>query len=294
MDIFWQILLFLAIGVGVSSYGTLIGAGGGFLLVPVLLIFFNYSAVEAVGTSLVVVFINAISGTLSYAIQKRIDVYTAIRFAVATIPGSVLGSFLTPFLAGKAFNIFFSLLLISISIYLLLGGRSKVTERAEQHRAGVTGVSPQVPFNAEGSLFSSKRIISRFVVDKNNQEFKYKYNFWLGIGISFLIGFISSISGIGGGVIHVPVMISLLYFPTHVAVATSQAILLVSTFFGATTHLIQGHTVWSALPLGVGAFLGAQFGAFLSQKFKGQLIVSMLALALLLAAGRLLYGALFL
>jgi uncharacterized protein len=294
MDWQWLIPIYLIMGVAVSSYGTLIGAGGGFLLVPVLLIFFGYSAVEAVGTSLVVVFINAISGTISYSRQKRIDFYTAVSFAVATIPGSILGGFLTVFLKGRPFDITFSLLLIGISIYLFLGGRNSVIEAANKHRAGVTNVSATYPLKAENGFFSPRRTISRFIVDKKQQEFKYRYNFWLGIIISFVIGFISSITGIGGGVIHVPVMISLLLFPPHVAVATSQAILLVSTFFGATTHLLQGHTLWTAIPLGIGAFIGAQFGAFLSQKLKGQLIISLLAVALMLAAGRLLYGALFL
>jgi uncharacterized protein len=294
MDLAWQIPLYFILGIVVAAYGTIIGAGGGFILVPVLLIFFNYPAVEAVGTSIVVVFINAVSGTISYSLQKRIDVYTALRFGLATIPGSVLGSFLTVYLAGRTFNIFFSLLLIAIGISLIFGGRSKVTAAAESKRSKVTGVDAAVPLKIEGFFFSPKRQVKRFILDKIRQEFKYQYNFWLGIGISFIIGFISSISGIGGGVIHVPVMISLLMFPTHIAVATSQAILMVSTFFGATTHLIQGHTVWSAIPIGIGAFFGAQLGAFLSRKLKGQLITAMMALALVLAAGRLLYGALFL
>lgn len=51
------------------------------------------------------------------------------------------------------------------------------------------------------------------------------------------VGFISSIFGIGGGIIHVPVMIYALAFPPHMATATSHFVLAVSSFMGVTSHI---------------------------------------------------------
>ncbi|MBD0278392.1 MAG: TSUP family transporter, partial [Flavisolibacter sp.] len=69
-----QILMLTGIGFLVGCIGTLIGAGGGFILVPVLLLLFPGLRAEAITSiSLGVVFLNAFSGTVAYARMKRID-----------------------------------------------------------------------------------------------------------------------------------------------------------------------------------------------------------------------------
>src|SRR2546426_541548 len=68
-------LVFLGFLVG--SFGTLIGAGGGFLLVPLLLIGYHFQPPDAVGTSLALVFLNAASGSFAYLRQRRVDLSSA-------------------------------------------------------------------------------------------------------------------------------------------------------------------------------------------------------------------------
>src|SRR4051812_49373419 len=60
---------FILFGLGVGIYGTMVGAGGGFLIVPVLLLFWHVKPAQAAGTSLSVVFLNAAAGSWSYAKQ---------------------------------------------------------------------------------------------------------------------------------------------------------------------------------------------------------------------------------
>ena len=68
----WPGLVLLGIAVG--TYGTMIGAGGGFVLVPLLLILYPGKPPEAITSiSLAVVFLNAASGTVAYVRQRRID-----------------------------------------------------------------------------------------------------------------------------------------------------------------------------------------------------------------------------
>ncbi|HEX7938285.1 MAG TPA: sulfite exporter TauE/SafE family protein, partial [Gemmatimonadaceae bacterium] len=89
MEFFWLTLLGLAIG----AFGTLIGAGGGFLLVPILLLMYprdNPATITSI--SLAVVFLNAASGSVAYLRQHRVDVRSALRFSASAIPGSVLGA----------------------------------------------------------------------------------------------------------------------------------------------------------------------------------------------------------
>ena len=110
----------------------------------------------------------------------------------------------------------------------------------------------------------------------------------IGISISFFVGFISSIFGIGGGLIHVPALIYLMGFPTHMATATSQSILAVSTTIGVITHLIENHIVFSiAIPTSMGAIFGAQVGARIAKRLKAKSILVLMSVAVFALAVRL-------
>jgi hypothetical protein len=68
------LLLLALLGVGVGLFGTLVGAGGGFILTPVLLLLYpDTKAVTIAAISLLVVFFNALSGSVAYARQRRLD-----------------------------------------------------------------------------------------------------------------------------------------------------------------------------------------------------------------------------
>ncbi len=264
-----EFALLAAFGVVVGCYGTLIGAGGGFLMVPVMLLILGMTPQRAVGTSLAVVFLNALSGTLSYLRQGRVDVSTGWQFALATVPGSILGAFLSVFLTTRVFQLVFGLMLIGLSLFLVFrpGGEAELV----------------IP----GSV--GRFDVHRRLVDAHGVTYTYSYNRICGLLLSFGVGFLSSIFGIGGGVIHVPAMVHLFGFPAHVASATSHFILAVSSSVGAATHLGLGHVdLWTAVPLGLGAIFGAQLGAALSRRLRGSIIVRLLSLALALVGLRLL------
>ena len=85
-------------------FGTMIGIGGGIIFVPLFLLVFQYTPQQAIGTSLVAVFFNALSGSISYLRQRRVDIKAGWKFAVATLPGALLGAWLaryfTPLILG--------------------------------------------------------------------------------------------------------------------------------------------------------------------------------------------------
>ena len=313
---------YVILGMSVAAYGTLIGAGGGFIIVPVLLLspFLPYPHELAVGTSLTVVFFNALSGTFSYARQGRIDFWTGIRFAILTVPGAILGALLTQVFSGQVFNLLFGALLAAIALYLFFGGnrrpRSQSTpppigEESAQHLAPSARQSPVARawqtlwhgdgvVRVEGSPLSPQWAVYRQFRTRTGEEESYRYLLWPGIIISFVVGFLSSVLGIGGGIIHVPAMVAILNFPPHLSTATSHFILVISSFTGVISHLLQptlktlpGQLVIGdvviipALLMSVGAVFGAQIGAQLSKRFGGQAIIRFLALALLLVGVRL-------
>jgi uncharacterized membrane protein YfcA len=97
------------------------------------------------------------------------------------------------------------------------------------------------------------------------------------------VGFLSSLLGIGGGVIHVPVLVQLLNFPIHIATATSQFVLTNMALTGTLTHIATGafsRGIRRTLLLAVGVIVGAQLGAWLSGKAQGTWIIRGLAIAL--------------
>jgi hypothetical protein len=237
------ILLFL-LGLGVGTVGTLIGVGGGFILVPVFLLALHYSPQQAVGTSLAVVFFNALSGTIAYIQQKKIYYDAAIRFSLATLPGAVLGSYFAHYFTSRSFYISFGILLVMIALL----------------------------------LYSHSKTETEPVCDQDT----FPYNCLLGTSLSVLVGFLSSTFGIGGGIIHVPTMICLLGFPTHTATATSHFVLTVSAFFGVASHYLLGNILLTpALVIGSGAVFGAQLGAYLAPRTNSRSITLLLCLALL-------------
>jgi uncharacterized membrane protein YfcA len=132
LDLLGAIIVFHT-GILIGVIGTLIGAGGGFIHVPVLMIFYGFTPQHAIGTSMAVVMLNALSGTFSYIAQKRIDYEIGIKFAVAASPGVVVGALLSQFFNVSSFSILFGLLLVILAYYLFSGKEfSVVRTKASQ------------------------------------------------------------------------------------------------------------------------------------------------------------------
>ncbi|HEY3168403.1 MAG TPA: sulfite exporter TauE/SafE family protein, partial [Candidatus Binatia bacterium] len=96
-------LWLLPLGILIGAFGTLIGAGGGFILVPILLLLYPDENTELITSiSLAVVFFNALSGSWAYSRMGRIDYKSGMIFAVATIPGAILGAVSTAYVPRHA------------------------------------------------------------------------------------------------------------------------------------------------------------------------------------------------
>lgn len=265
----------LLAGFLIGTMGTLIGAGGGFLLVPLLLFTHPGMSPELItAVSLVVVACNAISGSVAYAKSGRIDYKAGILFAAATIPGSVLGVFVTKFIPVNAFNVVFGVILVALAAFLFF------KKRKEAESAAV-------------ALPSGKRFTHRLLTDSAHVQYRYSYNKYRGMLISVIVGFLSPLLGIGGGIIHVPALVHWLKFPVYIATATSHFILAIMATVSVLVHALQGNyndpyilhmIIWLAL----GVIPGAQIGAMLSHKVKGDSIVKALAVCLALVGLRLL------
>ena len=121
--------------------------------------------------------------------------------------------------------------------------------------------------------------------------YRYGYRLWQGAALSVLVGLISSLLGIGGGAIYVPVMISSLHFPVMLATATSQFILAFMSGGASIVHLVKGtlsgDQLVKTVALGVGTVPGAQLGARVAERIKVRTVIRFLVAGLLLLSFRL-------
>jgi uncharacterized protein len=264
--------LLVLLGIAVGAFGTIVGSGGGFILTPILLLLYPHDSPAAVtAISLTAVFFNAASGSAAYAHQRRIDYRSGLAFAGAALPGSVAGALVVGVVSRTLFDLLMGVVLIGLAAWLVFGERE-----------------PGEPVAGRAS--------SRVLTDRYGKTYRYEVPLRRGVLYSTVVGFASSFLGIGGGVIHVPLLVRTLGFPTHIATATSHFVLAIIAGSGAITHVAagsfaHGHGIRRAIALSVGVVGGAQVGARLSLRASGRLVEVLLAVALVALAARLLFAA---
>ncbi len=229
---------------------------------PVLLLLYPNESPEIITSiSLAVVFFNTLSGSGAYARMRRIDYKSALLFSAATIPGAIFGALTTAFIPRRLFNAIFGLFLIGVSIFLLLRPNPDPKKKKNP----------------------SKYWSTRNLIEADGTRHTFSFNPIVGVGLSLFVGYVSSLLGIGGGIIHVPVLIHLLNFPVHIATATSHLILAVMAFVGTAVHIVTGafsSGIQQTVYLVIGVLVGAQMGARLSSRVHGDWIIRGLGIAL--------------
>src|SRR5262245_2728692 len=244
------------LGVAIGVYGTLVGAGGGSLLVPALLLLMPKEEPAAVtAMSMAVVFFNAYSGTFSYIRMGRVDYRAGTLFTLAGVPGAVIGTLLVHEVPRALFEPIFG------TVMLALGGFLVVSPLGQTLAAAAKSAVEEPPSARVGAIGSA------------------------------YIAVVSSLLGLGGGIIHVPFLIRVLRFPPHTATATSHFVLTFMALTATITHFAMGELhvrLAETMYLAVGVMMGAPVGASLSAKIRGSMIVRILALVLCLVGLRLL------
>jgi len=236
-------LWLIPLGFIAGILGSMIGLGGGIIIVPVLT-FVGFSPTLAVSNSLFAVFSNSVASTAIYAKQKRIEISLGWKLGLIAVPGTVLGAFISSELSPAIFKIQLSQEIMSSASYIFL------KRKIEEKPADVSSIL---------LVFSA--------------------------GASFFAGIISSLFGIGGGLIFVPLMVVALGISMKRAAPTSQFILMFASFSGLIMHSMLGHPdYYQALLLSIGAFAGGILGARLSLEIKENKLKIIVIIVLIAAA----------
>ncbi len=258
------VLFFIAVLAGIV--GSLVGLGGGVILVPATIFYGitlgympDMTPQRVVGLSVIMMVFTGLSSTISYMKGHLVDFKAGWIFFIGSIPGTIIGANLNKALDLPSFNLYFGILLIFLGIVLLV--RDKIR--------------PVSWFVKNGHKTT--------YVDNEGKESIYGYPIWFALLFSVLVGTISGLFGIGGGSLIVPAMVILFLFPPHIAVATSMFLVFLTSLVNSASHIYLGNVPWLyTLPVIVGAYIGAKLGSELNKKLNSKALVMALRIVLLL------------
>ncbi|MCH9658032.1 sulfite exporter TauE/SafE family protein [archaeon] len=148
IDQMWIVLLGFVAGV----LGSMIGLGGGIIVVPVLT-FLGFSPTAAASNSLFAALSNATASTISYSRQKRIDFSLGIKLGILSIPGTVLGAVVSTDVAPDIFKILFGFVLIASSVYIFLRKKIETKEKTLSKQMAVFVVAASFSAGIISSFF---------------------------------------------------------------------------------------------------------------------------------------------
>ena len=257
-----------AMGFAVGALGSLIGAGGGFILVPMLRLVFDKSPEIVAGSALALVAINGVTSAFTYRLMRLVDDRSAYLFAAAAVPGAAIAPFaLKTALAGLpgAFDALFGALLLAFALRLVY----------MKFRRAKPAVKPE---SRERRAKRARLLRRRLILARSGEVYRYRFHETYAVVVNFALGFVSSFFGIGGGFLRVPILITMFSFPAPVATATSMFSLVFYATAGAATHLFLGNIEWfpTVICAGAGFAAGAPLGARLAPKIGSRWIINLL------------------
>jgi uncharacterized membrane protein YfcA len=265
----------IALGVAVGFVAGLFGVGGGFLLTPLLNVVFGVPVPVAVGTGLALMVGTSLPALLRHRALRQGE----LRFDLLMLPGSLLGvdagarclrwlsALGTTSLFGHRLPL--ASLVIQGGYVILLASVAGVFWRGG--RAG----GPTAPM-ARWSFWPRLDLPAVHLHDVAALPIAY---------LGLVLGFLSGLLGIGGGVALMPIIVFGYGFPIRQAAGTGILVLTASVSLGTFLHALHGNVhLGLVAALLVGASLSAQVGALTTQRLSSQTLRRAFALLLVAAA----------
>jgi uncharacterized membrane protein YfcA len=258
-------LLMAASGALAGVLGSLLGLGGGILIVPLLTLGFGLPLREAVGVSLISVIMTSGASAAVYLERDVANLRLGMVLELFTAAGAVIGGAIAFLIEERYLAGLFAALLAYVAWTML---RSATGERA---RAPGTPAAPEaVPppeasapavDPAAGAAPARGPVGSDFVDRLSRPGYRVRH-LRLGAVIGVGAGVISALLGVGGGIVKVPMMHLLMDVPLRVATATSNLMIGITASTSAIVYLLRGGIdPYAAGPTAVGVFVGAAVGS---------------------------------
>jgi uncharacterized membrane protein YfcA len=307
-------LIMIAGGIAAGVFGSLLGLGGGILIVPLLTFGFNLPIREAVAVSLVCVIVTSSASAGVYLQRQVANLRLGMTLELFTALGALAGGLIAFSLSDRVLAGLFAVLLVYVAI-TMLRRREPAKPRAEAVIAVAPPTPPGVP-PAEASeelavavppTVSDAAVAAAVheapagaapaatpsLIDRLSHPDYRVRNLGGGVAGSLGAGVISALLGVGGGIIKVPLMNLLMGVPLRVATATSNLMIGVTASASAIIYLLRGGIdPLVAGPTAVGVFVGASIGSRIAHRVDVRVLRMLFVVVLLYTAFQMLMRAL--
>jgi hypothetical protein len=232
-------LLMVAGGIAAGVFGSLLGLGGGILIVPLLHIGFDVPLRESIGVSLVCVIATSGASAAVYLERGTADLRLGSLLELATAAGAVVGGTIAFLLDERLLAGLFAVLLVYVALSMV---RSREPE--------VETVGDEPAWSCDAPRATSQGVVGGLAA-----------------------GVVSALLGIGGGIILVPLMHLVMRVPLRVATATSNLLMGVTATASAVVYLLRGGIApLVAGPTAFGVFVGAALGSRIAPRVDVRLL----------------------
>ncbi len=253
--------------------GSLLGLGGGIILVPALTILFNIPIHEAIGVSFIGVLVNSSSSSLVYIKNRITDMRLSSILELGAVTGSIIGAYTALLIESNILSTIFGIVLgyIAIDMYRKLKKNSVNNNR-------------ELESGDEREYFdeSTNETIKYYVTREKE-----------GTILSIIGGVFAGLLGLGGGAIFVPIMNRIMKVPIKVAIATSSFMIGITSLVGALIFFNNGFIdVAIASPIILGIFFGAQIGSRVNKVIDKKILTNIFCLVLIYIALRMIINGL--
>ncbi len=264
-------LLILVIGLSVGFLGSMLGIGGGVLLIPLLTVFLGIPIKTAIGASIVSVIATSTAAGAVYVGRGLTHTRLSMVMEIATTLGALAGGITAVLISGRILEGLFGLVLL----YVVYSMNRLPKEEGHATHTGILDTEYTDPLT--------------------NQKITYGVrNLPAGLGASFLAGNISGLLGIGGGAIKVPIMALVMGMPLKAAIATSNFMIGVTASTSAVIYYGRGYIdPQIAIPTALGILVGAQMGSRLGGRLQTAVLKRLFIVILLIFAVQMLWKATF-
>jgi len=276
-------LLMIGAGFGAGLFGSLLGLGGGTLIVPILTLGFGLPLIKAVGVSLVCVIVTSGAASGVYLERHVANLRLGMTLELFTAVGALMGGLVAFLLPERLLELLFGALLVYVAVTM---ARRREPARTPGDDAApdepADGVEPETPAADVGDSLAARLSGPGYRVHR------------IGFGAvgSVGAGVVSALLGIGGGLVKVPVMHVVMGVPLRVATATSNLMMGITASAGAVIYLLRGGIdPYVAGPTAIGVFIGASIGSRAAHRIDLRILRGLFVAILLYTAWQMLQRA---
>jgi uncharacterized membrane protein YfcA len=246
------LLIACAACVVAGAFGSMVGLGGGLIIIPVLTQMLGFDIKATIAASLIGVIAGSISASPRFLGAGIADRRIAVTLLIATVAGGLTGGLTASFLDERVLAFLFATLLLAVAIQMAVGLRSRRGTRSAS--AGSSGRRSTASFDTQYLEPRTGEVVAYGV-----------HRIGPAMAVSFAAGNVSGLLGVGGGVINVPTMTTLMGVPLRVATTTSTLMLGATAASSALVNAADGRLdPLLAAPVVVGVLVGSWLGARMS------------------------------